>query len=179
MIKIGAFPAQPVINAATRTLYVSYGDTGNRVAVVNAATCNATDTSGCGQTPAVAKIRPFDFFGLAVSEATNTIYAPNTGPGFSGDTMSVINGATCNGTDHSGCGRLAPTVKVGLGPSGVAVNDRTRTVYVVNSTAPIAHDSPGRRAPGSTMTCNGTNSLRLVRLRPGTEGVGCCCWRWS
>lgn len=35
------------------------------------------------------------------------------------------------GTDHSGCGRLAATVKVGLGLAGVAVNDRTRTVYVM------------------------------------------------
>ena len=55
-ITIGAFPSPPVINPATGTVYVSYGSTANRVAVVNAATCNAGDTSGCGQTPAAVKV---------------------------------------------------------------------------------------------------------------------------
>ena len=55
-IRIGTSPNVPVINTATQTLYVSYGSNANRVAVVNAATCNATHTSGCGQTPAVVKV---------------------------------------------------------------------------------------------------------------------------
>ena len=42
---------RPVINPATQTVSVSYGTKANRVAVVNAATCNAEDTSGCSQTP--------------------------------------------------------------------------------------------------------------------------------
>ena len=53
----------------------------------------------------------------------------------------MINGATCNGTDHSGCGHLAATVKTGLGPFGVTVNDRTHTVYV--ATTPTV-TRPGR-----------------------------------
>jgi hypothetical protein len=32
----------PVINTATQTMYVAFGSTGNRVAVVNTANCNAT-----------------------------------------------------------------------------------------------------------------------------------------
>ena len=55
-IKIGASPNTPVINTATQTLYVSYGSAADRIAVVNAATCNATRTSGCGQSPAVVKV---------------------------------------------------------------------------------------------------------------------------
>jgi DNA-binding beta-propeller fold protein YncE len=96
VIKIGASPNTPVVNPATRTLYVSYGSNADRVAVVNAATCNATRTSGCGQTPAVVKVGAGTAV-LAVSTATNTIYAPNSGTSsFNGQTMSVINGATCN-----------------------------------------------------------------------------------
>jgi DNA-binding beta-propeller fold protein YncE len=152
-MKIGAFPSPPVFNPATKTVYLSYGNTGNRVAVVNAATCNATDTSGCGQAPAVVKVGTGTFFGLAVSEATDTIYGPNAGLGFTGDTMSVINGATCNGTDHSGCGHLAATVKVGPGPAGVVVNDRTHTVYVVNN---ANGDSPGTVSVINGATCNAT-----------------------
>jgi DNA-binding beta-propeller fold protein YncE len=152
VIKIGASPNTPVINPATRTLYVSYGSNANQVAVVNTATCNATRTSGCRQTPAVVKVGTGTAV-LAVSTATNTIYAPNSGTSFSGHTMSVINGATCNGSKHSGCSRLAATVTVGSGPFGVAVNDRTHTVYVVNN---AFGDSPGTVSVINGATCNGT-----------------------
>ena len=92
---------------------------------------------------------------LAVSTATDTIYAPNAGSSFNGDTMSVINGATCNGTNHSGCSHLAATVKVGSGPFGVAVDDRTHTVYVVNN---ADGDAPGTVSVINGATCNGTDT---------------------
>ena len=154
MVKIGAFPSPPALNPATHTLYVSYGNAGNRVAVVDAATCNAADTSGCGQVPAVVKVGQ-GTFALAVSTATDTIYGPNSGSGLNGDTVSVINGATCNATSHVGCGHLAATAKVGLGPAGVAVNDRTHTVYVVNN---ADGDSPGTVSVINAATCNGTDT---------------------
>ncbi|MGN6168498.1 MAG: YncE family protein, partial [Solirubrobacteraceae bacterium] len=148
MVKVGAGPGPPALNPATHTLYVAYGRTGNRVAVINAATCNATDTSGCGQTPAVVKVGTGTDI-LAVSVASDTIYAPASG----GDTIAVINGAACNGSNHSGCGHLAATAKVGLGPFGAAVNDRTHTLYVANS---ADGDSPGTVSVIGTATCNGT-----------------------
>ena len=46
-ISIGADPGPPALNASTKTLYLPFGSAGNRVAVVNIATCNATDTSSC------------------------------------------------------------------------------------------------------------------------------------
>ena len=162
VIKIGAAPNTPVVNTATRTLYVSYGSNADRVAVVNAATCNATRTSGCGQTPAVVKVGAGTAV-LAVSTATDTIYAPNSGTSFSGHTMSVINGATCNGSKHSGCARLAATVAVGSGPFGVAVNDRTHTVYVANN---AFGDSPGSVSVINGATCNGTVTAGCGRQFP-------------
>jgi DNA-binding beta-propeller fold protein YncE len=154
-IKIGASPSTPVINTATQTMYVAYGSTGNRVAVVNAATCNAARTSGCGQSPAVIQVGAGTAV-LAVSAATDTIYAPNSGSSFSGDTMSVINGATCNATNHSGCSHLAATVTVGSGPYGVTVDDRTHTVYVANN---ADGDSPGTVSVINGATCNGTETV--------------------
>ena len=153
-ITIGASPTTPVINTATQTLYVAYGSAGNRVAVINAATCNAARTAGCGQTPAVIQVGAGTAV-LAVSAATDTIYAPNSGSSFSGDTMSVINGATCDGTSHSGCSHLAATVTVGSGPYGVAVDDRTHTVYVANN---ADGDSPGTVSVINGATCNGTRT---------------------
>jgi len=152
MVKIGAFPGPPAVNPVTHTVYVAYGNTGNKVAVVNAATCNATDTSGCGQAPALVKVGTGTAI-LAVSTATDSIYAPASGPGFSGDTVAVLNGATCNGTDHSGCGHLAATAKVGSGPFGAAVSDHTHTLYVANN---ANGDSPGTVSVINTATCNGT-----------------------
>ena len=154
-IKIGASPNTPAINTATQTMYVAYGSAGNRIAVINAATCNATRTSGCGQAPAVIPVGAGTAV-LGVSAATDTIYAPNSGSSsLNGDTMSVINGATCNGTNHSGCSHLAATVKVGSGPYGVTVDDRIHTVYVVNN---ADGDSPGTVSVINGATCNGTDT---------------------
>ncbi len=153
-VKVGRSPNAPAINIATQTMYVSYGANANRVAVVNAATCNAEVASGCGQSPAVVKVGE-STFALAVSAATDTIYGPNAGSGFTGHTVAVINGATCNGTDHTGCSHLAATAKVGLGPFGAAVDDRTHTVYVVNN---ADGDSPGTVSVINTATCNGTRT---------------------
>jgi DNA-binding beta-propeller fold protein YncE len=165
VIKIGAAPNTPVVNPATRTLYVSYGSHANRVAVVNAATCNAIRSSGCGQTPAVVKVGDGTAV-LAVSTRTDTIYAPSSGASsFSGHTMSVINGAACNGTRHSGCSHLAATVTVGSGPFGVAVNDRTHTVYVVNN---ADGDAPGSVSVINGATCNGTVTTGCGRRFPVT-----------
>jgi DNA-binding beta-propeller fold protein YncE len=152
MIKIGAFPGPPAVNPVTHTMYVAYGNAGNKVAVVNAATCNATDTSGCGQAPAVVNIGTGTFI-LAVSAATDTIYGPASGAHYTGDTVAVINGATCNGTDHTGCRHLAATATVGAGPVGAAVTDRTHTLYVANN---ANGDSPGTVSVINTATCNGT-----------------------
>jgi DNA-binding beta-propeller fold protein YncE len=152
-ITIGPGPGPPVLDPATHTLYVPYGNAANRVAVVNAATCNAQRTSGCGQAPAVVTVGK-GTFDLAVSVKTDTVYAPSTGaPAFNGHTVAVINGATCNGTNHSGCRHLAATVNVGLAPLGVAVNDQTHTVYVTNNTL---GDTPGTVSVINGAVCNGS-----------------------
>ena len=163
-IKVGPGPGPPVLNPATRTLYVPYGDAENRVAVINAATCNATDTTGCAQ--AVVKV-PQGTGLLAVSVKTDTIYGPNEGSLASfftnGDTVSVINGATCNGTDHTGCGHLAATVTARSAPFGAAVNDATHTLYVTNF---AGGDSPGTVSIINTASCNGTVTTGCHRRFP-------------
>jgi DNA-binding beta-propeller fold protein YncE len=167
-ITIGPGPGPPVLDPATRTAYIPYGNAANRVAVVNAATCNAQHTSGCGQAPAVVTVGT-GTFDLAVSVRTDTVYAPATGaPTFNGHTVDVINGATCNGTNHSGCGHLAATVQVGLAPIGVAVNDQTHTVYVTNNTL---GDTPGTVSVINGAACNGSRVSGCAGRMP-TAPVG-------
>ena len=156
-VTVGAFPNTPTLNPATHTVYVSYGDFANRIAVINAATCNATDSTGCGQAPAVVKVKPGAIF-LAVSTKTDTVYAPNDGipfKGIVGHTVDVINGATCNGTKHTGCGHIAATANVGAFPFGAVVNDRNHTLYVVND---FNGDAPGTVSIINISTCNGTHT---------------------
>ena len=67
--------------------------------------------------------------GVAVDNATHTVYVANNAD----NTVSVINAATCNARDTADCGQHPATVKVGAAPIGDAVDQRTDTVYVVNT----------------------------------------------
>ena len=101
------------------------------VSVFNAATCNAASTAGCGQAPAVLKVGDSgggpsnSALSLAVDQATNTVYATNvivsTVP-FGGDSVYVINGATCDAANTTGCGQTPATVTTGSNPWGIAVD---------------------------------------------------------
>jgi len=159
LITVGPNPGPPGLNPLTKTLYVPDGPAFNKVAVINAATCNATETSGCGQKPAQVGVAK-GTFNVAVSPATNTIYASATGlfipgKGFNGETIAVINGATCNGADHSGCGHFAATIRAGRAPFGMSVDDHTHTMYAgINTSGGF----PASVAVIDTATCNGTHT---------------------
>ena len=115
VMTVGPNPEPPVLNPASRTLYVADGASANQVAVLNAGTCNAVDTVEAVR-PQRRSLSARARSAWLISAATNTIYAPATGLQFDGHTMAVINGATCNGTDHFGCGHLAATVTPGSHP---------------------------------------------------------------
>ena len=142
--------------------------------VINGATCDAANTTGCGQTPATVTLAPnppvgSNPFGIAVDQATDTIYTANIADGEHPGTVSVINGATCNGQNTSGCGQTPATAPAGFGADGIAIDHYKPQVYVTNiedtsvsvingatcngPTPPAAADTPtearGRRLPGS------------------------------
>jgi DNA-binding beta-propeller fold protein YncE len=167
-INIGTSPGPSVLNSVTDTLYVPFGSTADEIAVVNAAACNAEVMSGCGLSPGTIPV-PAGTFVLGLSTETNTVYAPNSGRAAPwGDTVSVIAGATCNGTDLSGCGHVAATITVGLFPDGVAVDDATNTVYVANNRD---GDQPGTVSVINGATCNGADTAGCSASFP-TVGVG-------
>ena len=160
LITVGPNPGPPGVNPLTKTVYVPDGPAFNRVAVINAAICNATDTSGCGQTPAQVSVAK-GTFNVAVSPAAATVYASATGlfipgKGFEGRTIAVINGATCNGSHHSGCGHPAATIRAGRAPFGLSVDDHTHTMYAAINTS---GGFPGSVAVINTATCNGAHTV--------------------
>jgi DNA-binding beta-propeller fold protein YncE len=131
----GASDLFMAINEQTKTLYVTNvnytNQTADSVFVFDARTCDAADTAGCGQTPATITVG-IDPRGLAVDPATDTIYVTNHIQGDYQGTVSVINGATCNGSDTSGCGQRPPTIPAGYGAVVIALDAATDSVYVTN-----------------------------------------------
>jgi DNA-binding beta-propeller fold protein YncE len=159
----GGNPDGIAVDTATGTLYVATLTSSglNLISVFNAATCNATHTTGCGQVPTVLKTGDSaggnSVLSLAVNQATNTIYATNvvtnTDP-YQGDSVYVINGATCDAATTSGCGQTPATIKAGFNPWGIAVDQATDTIYTAN----IADgEHPGTVSVINGATCNGTD----------------------
>ena len=134
-ITVGNLPSTIAIDQATDTVYVT--DTGaNTVSVFNGATCNALDTSGCGQTPATVPVGPGPL-GIFADPANHTVYIPNfdNGQGHS-TTVSMLNSATCNAAHLAACpAQPPPTVNVGAAPNDVDVNQATHTMYVTTTGA--------------------------------------------
>jgi DNA-binding beta-propeller fold protein YncE len=161
------------VNEATNTIYASNVYNigpfpppflGNSVYVINGATCNATNTTGCGQTPATVTLSPnppigSNPLGIAVDEATNTIYTANIADGEYPGTVSVINGATCNGQDTSGCGQSPATAPAGFGANGITIDHRTHRVYVTNQ-----EDTSVSVIDGAA--CNGQHTSGCSRTPP-------------
>jgi DNA-binding beta-propeller fold protein YncE len=165
---VGIHPNLPVLNPSTHTLYVSAGQKENRIYVIDAATCNAEVTSGCGQTPPAVTVG-LNAFTIDVSPKTDTVYAAVLGANFLNNTVSVVNGATCNGTDHAGCASaVVAQAKVGLGAATVVVDDPVHTVYVDNN---ADGDLPGTVSVINGATCNGSVTTSCGATKP-TIAVG-------
>jgi DNA-binding beta-propeller fold protein YncE len=135
VITVGANTSVIAVSAKTDTIYApSAGSpfaTGDKVYVIDGATCNGTNHSGCGHVAATVTVG-LGPYGVAVDDATDTVYVANNTNGDAPGTVSVINGATCNGVDTAGCTGNIPTVSVGRSPLLVAVNTRTDVIYVTD-----------------------------------------------
>jgi DNA-binding beta-propeller fold protein YncE len=153
------------VNPATNTIYASNifntaffeppPYLGNSVYVINGATCDAADMS-CGQTPAAVTLASnppvgSNPVGIAVDQATDTIYTANLADGETAGTVSVINGAICNGHDPNGCGQTPATAPAGFGAIAIAIDQLTNQVYAAN-----IEDTSVTTINGAT--CNGTNA---------------------
>jgi YVTN family beta-propeller protein len=123
-ISVGAFPKEIAIDHATHTAYVSNYE-GKTVSVIDISHCNAHTTTGCGDKPMEIAV-PGKAYTLSLDPASHTVYVPEVDDG----QLAIINGATCNATDHSGCADKPHTVPVSGQPAGVIVDARTATIYV-------------------------------------------------
>jgi DNA-binding beta-propeller fold protein YncE len=131
---------------------VNTGD--DTISVINGAACNATVTSDCRQTPAHVTVGRQNFGFAAADPATNLVYVTN----YLEYTVSVINCATCNGTNTSGCGRTPPTIPAGANPSGL-------TASLPNHTISAADNATGTGPTSAPPTPSGPKQRRRGRAR--------------
>jgi DNA-binding beta-propeller fold protein YncE len=133
------------VNPRTNTVYVADYASGT-LTVIDGRDCNAANTSGCDR--AAGKVRVGRHpFRLTADPASDTVYVTN----FGANTLSVVNGAACNGRITSGCRRHPASVRVGGGPEAVAVDDRNHLAFVTNS---LTDDV----SVFDTSTCNGSET---------------------
>ena len=164
-------PVGLAVNPVTDTVYAATLTSNggpNLISVFNGRTCNATTTSGCGQTPANAATGPdggapfASTESVAVNAATNTVYATSdvldANP-YIGDSVYVINGSTCDAADTNGCSESPATVDVGsnatfgdANPFGIAVDPETDTIYTANI---FNGEGPGTISVINGAICNG------------------------
>jgi DNA-binding beta-propeller fold protein YncE len=171
-------PGDIAVNPLTDTLYVAtITSTGpNLISVFNGATCNASNTSGCEQTPANASTgEPTE--SVAVNPSTNTIYAADNtdGPDFFGHTVYMIDGTTCDAANTTGCGNPPSTISVGTDPvygdatpAGIAVDQRNDTIYTANI---FNGEGPGTISAINGATCNSHNTSGCDQT-PATAPAG-------
>ncbi len=129
-ITVGNEPSTIAIDQKTDTVYVT-NNADNTLSVFNGATCNAGDTSGCGQTPATVPVGVGPL-GIFADPVNHTVYVANfDNARRDSTTVSMLDSATCNATHLNACPTHAPpTVDVGSPPDDVDVSQATHTVYV-------------------------------------------------
>src|ERR1700719_2945557 len=128
-LTVGPNPYWVIFDQITGTLYVGItGGNPNTIAVVNANTCNAKNTSGCGQTPAMVSLAPsvLAFGVIALDSATHSLYVgdANDGP------VMIIDTAACNATNSTGCSQTP--VSATANGDGIAIDSSNHSVYVTN-----------------------------------------------
>lgn len=136
---VGPSPIMLAFDQTTGTLYVTDGETttgddGNTIAVLNGKTCNATNTSGCGQMPAAIVTVPGDLNNLetgangliTLDPPKHTLYIgdANDGP------VLLINTATCNAMNTYGCSQVTSTMANG---DAIAIDYSNQSVYVTDA----------------------------------------------
>jgi hypothetical protein len=96
--------------------------------------------AGCGKLAATIALGPFTQVvggpagpdGMAVDEATHTLYVADNHDGDLPGTLTLVDTETCNGFVTSGCAEKFPTVFVGRSPLLAELDAQTGILYVTN-----------------------------------------------
>jgi len=134
-VTVADSPSGLAVDQHTNTVYVAntgneffatgYANLTSSVSVINGATCNGQVTSGCATTPFAVPVGGFDW-DVAVNPATDQIYVTS----IVDSDVAVINGATCNGRDTSGCQPRLLRLRTGGWPTYIGLDPSDGAMYI-------------------------------------------------
>ena len=101
--------------------------------MIDGATRNGSDTTGCAQTPPTVAAG-FGVTEVAIDPATHMVYATNQEDA----SVSVIDGAICDRLISLGCGLVPPKLAVGNYPGAIAVDPAASTAYVADEAGGVS-----------------------------------------
>jgi DNA-binding beta-propeller fold protein YncE len=186
-VRFGQIPTGVALDAANGTMYVSAWHGGRSLssvsgtlAMVNMATCNASDIRGCTRVSHVSRgARPPN--DIALDEQTHTLYVASDVPTTA---VAVLNTATCNAMTTRGCTRNPPLISAApgvTGPATLAINPRTNSVYaiyarsdqlsVIDGRICNATDLSGCGRAATTVPLGGQPSSRALAVDPATDTI--------
>jgi DNA-binding beta-propeller fold protein YncE len=164
-IEVPAGTATLALDPATDTIYAAVSGipfaSGNQVVVINGADC-VGDMAGCGKVATTITLGPVPKVqggpagpdGLAVDDATHTLYVADNHDGDLPGTLTLVSTATCNGFVTSGCASKFPTVFVGRSPRLDELDAQTGFLYLTNySSADVSVLNTAHCNAGSTAGC--------------------------
>jgi hypothetical protein len=185
--RFGQIPTGVALDAANGTMYVSAWHAGRSLssvsgtlAMVNVATCNASDTRGCTHVSHVSRgARPPN--DIALDERTHTLYIASDVPTTA---VAVMDTATCNAMTTRGCTTNPPLISAApgvTGPATLAINPRTNSVYaiyarshqlsVIDGRICNATDLSGCGRAATTVPLGGQPSSRALAVDPATDTI--------
>jgi YVTN family beta-propeller protein len=134
-VPVGSFPFQVLIDPTTKTAYVE-SEINAAIAVINTATCNARNFSGCPAVPPPALATGDNpTINIVINPNTHTLYSQSEAT----NRVWVFDTRQCNATHTSTCTKFAPTTTVGVAPGPGIVDDAlTTTLYVVNQSGSVS-----------------------------------------
>jgi DNA-binding beta-propeller fold protein YncE len=168
-VAAGSFPDAAASDERFQTIYV--GDTNGfqppfTVSMIDASSCNDADLRGCNEPPRtlMANGSPNS---IAVNQRTNTVYVAE------GNTLQVIDAATCNAHKEGDC---QTTASVPAGGSIVATDPSTNTIYADNTNpdgSGYVSVIDGRHCEAADMSgCGSQTSASTARIGVGDYPFG-------
>ncbi|MFC0081602.1 YncE family protein, partial [Aciditerrimonas ferrireducens] len=158
-VSVGTAPSALAYDSQTQTLYVA-NEGSDTVSVLDAATCDASDQSGCGQTPASLAVGA-EPRALALDTSSGTLYVADK----AGDEVSVVATSGCPAGSTS-CPSVVGAIPLGTEPDALAVTATGQLAVTEASADQVALLETANCHSGVTNGCGAVEATASLDAAP-------------